>query len=134
MRELGIISNRVYDALACGAFVVSDRVPGIDEEFDGAVATWDTPEELHEIIAKALADPARRAADGARGRAAVLARHTFEQRVDRILEVLLPRLARQEPAIEALAVRPAEAGPASSRPSSSGDVGMRAPVGAALDA
>jgi glycosyltransferase involved in cell wall biosynthesis len=103
MRELGIISNRVYDALACGAFVVSDRVPGIDEEFDGAVATYETREELHTIIVEALAHPARRAAAGERGRAAVLARHTFEQRVDRILEVLLPRLARQEQAVESLA-------------------------------
>jgi spore maturation protein CgeB/GT2 family glycosyltransferase len=134
MRELGIISNRVYDALACGAFVVSDRVPGIEEEFDGAVATWDTQEELNEIITKALADPAGRAAAGARGRAAVLARHTFEQRVDRILEVLLPRLARQEPSIEMLAVRPADS-TAGSRPASpAGDGTPRAPVGAALDA
>ena len=100
MRELGIISNRVYDALACGAFVVSDRVPGIDEEFDGAVATYETREDLNELLERALADPAGRAAAGARGRAAVLARHTFERRVDRILEVLLPRLARQEQAVE----------------------------------
>jgi O-antigen biosynthesis protein len=100
MRELGIISNRVYDALACGAFVVSDRVPGIDAEFDGAVATYDSRDELHAILEQALADPAARAEAGARGRAAVLARHTFEHRVVRILEELLPRLVEQPPRIE----------------------------------
>lgn len=131
MRELGIISNRVYDALACGAFVVSDRVPGIDEEFDGAVATWDTPEELQEVLAGALADPAGRAAAAARGRAAVLARHTFEQRVDRILEVLLPRLARQEPAVETLAARTPTSASAARPPMTDEKRTTARPVGAA---
>jgi spore maturation protein CgeB len=90
MRAFGIISNRVYDALACGALVVSDRVPGIEEEFDGAVATYGTPEELHALLARYLADPAARAEAGARGRAAVLERHTFALRVDRIVEELMP--------------------------------------------
>jgi hypothetical protein len=90
MRAFGIISNRVYDALACGAFVVSDRVPGIDEEFDGAVVTYGTPDELHALLSRYLADPAARAEAGARGRAAVLERHTFAQRVDRIVEELMP--------------------------------------------
>ena len=133
MRELGIISNRVYDALACGAFVVSDRVPGIDEEFDGAVATYETQEELNAIIAAALADPAARAAAGERGRSAVLARHTFEQRVDRILEVLLPRLARQEPAVEARGARRARAA-AETAPPEHASGPAATPVGAARDA
>lgn len=92
MRDLGIISNRVYDALACGAFVVSDRVPGIDEEFDGAVATFTTADELDELIRRSLADPAGRGEAAARGRAAVLERHTFSQRVERILEEVTPLL------------------------------------------
>jgi spore maturation protein CgeB/GT2 family glycosyltransferase len=135
MRELGIISNRVYDALACGAFVVSDLVPGIEEEFDGAVATWETREDLQELLRAALADPAGRAAAGARGRAAVLARHTFEQRVDRILEVLLPRLARQEPAVESLSTRTRRQQPVMpASPSTDGVPRSPAAVGAALDA
>jgi spore maturation protein CgeB len=103
MRELGIISNRVYDALACGAFVVSDRVPGIDAEFDGAVATYETRDELHALLARALADPTGRAEAAERGRAAVLARHTFAHRVERILDDLLPRLVQQPPQIEDVA-------------------------------
>jgi hypothetical protein len=103
MRAFGIISNRVYDALACGALVVSDRVPGIDEEFDGAVVTYGTAEELHELLDRYLADPGARAEAGARGRAAVLERHTFAQRVDRILEELMPlALARPRSMDDAL--------------------------------
>ena len=33
MREHGFISNRIYDALACGAVVVSDDVAGLDGRF-----------------------------------------------------------------------------------------------------
>ena len=30
MRTEGFISNRIYDALACGAFVISDHIEGIE--------------------------------------------------------------------------------------------------------
>ena len=40
MRFEGFISNRLYDALACGAFVISDEIDGIAAEFDGAVPTY----------------------------------------------------------------------------------------------
>lgn len=90
MRDLGIISNRIYDALACGAFVVSDRVPGLDAEFDGAVVSYGTREELHELLRRYLADPAARAEAGSRGQAAVLDRHTFGHRADRLVAELIP--------------------------------------------
>ena len=40
MRAAGFISNRIYDALACGAFVLSDDVAGLADEFDGGVAVY----------------------------------------------------------------------------------------------
>lgn len=88
MREEGFISNRVYDALASGAFVLSDRVPGMDEAFDGGVATYERDDELAAIIEDALARPDDRRATAERGRAAVLARHTFAHRVDAIIGAL----------------------------------------------
>ena len=57
MREHGFISNRIYDALACGACVISDDVAGLDERFGGAVATYRTPKELQALVARLLADP-----------------------------------------------------------------------------
>jgi len=44
MRREGFISNRMFDALACGANVVSDRVEGISELFSGVVHQY-TPEQ-----------------------------------------------------------------------------------------
>jgi glycosyltransferase involved in cell wall biosynthesis len=86
MREEGFIANRVYDALASGAFVVSDRVAGIDRQFEGAVATYGNDEELREVIDQAMADPADRHQRAERGRAIVLAHHTFEHRARTIIE------------------------------------------------
>jgi spore maturation protein CgeB/GT2 family glycosyltransferase len=95
MREHGYISNRIYDALACGALVLSDDVPGLAERFGDAVAIYRSPAELHELIERLLADPAERRRRGEEGRVAVLAQHTFAHRIDELLAVVQERV--QEP-------------------------------------
>jgi hypothetical protein len=86
MRDEGFISNRAYDALASGAFVISDRVPGIEAEFGRGLVTYGDPAELHALVDTYLGDPERRRREAAVGRESVLARHTFAHRVDTILE------------------------------------------------
>jgi glycosyltransferase involved in cell wall biosynthesis len=86
MRDEGFIANRVYDALASGAFVISDRVAGIDRQFDGAVATYGTEDELQRVLAEAMADPAERRRRAQHGREIVLSRDTFERRARAIAE------------------------------------------------
>jgi hypothetical protein len=88
MRDFGFVSNRLYDVLGCGTPVVSDDVVGIPELFDGAVPTYRTPEELASVITAALEDPASARATAARGRAAVLRRHTFDHRAQELLALL----------------------------------------------
>jgi glycosyltransferase involved in cell wall biosynthesis len=88
MREEGFISNRVYDALASGAFVVSDRVPGMEERFDGAVATFMTRDELPAVVDHFLAHPEERRERAEHGRSAVLAGHTFDHRARSIIAAL----------------------------------------------
>ena len=96
MRDEGFISNRAYDAMACGAFVISDRVPGIEEEFDDGLVTYGDADELRELVERYANHPQERRELAARGRAAVLARHTFAHRVDVIIaEVAL--LRRHDP-------------------------------------
>jgi GT2 family glycosyltransferase len=93
MREHGYISNRVYDALACGALVLSDDVPGLTERFGGdVVAVYRSRAELHELIERFLADPVERARRGELGRAAVLAQHTFAHRVEELLAIVAERV------------------------------------------
>ena len=90
MREQGIVSNRVYDALACGALVVSDYLPELEERFGDAVVAYREPGELRATIAALLADPDQRAERAARGRAQVLAQHTFRHRIDALLASIAP--------------------------------------------
>jgi glycosyltransferase involved in cell wall biosynthesis len=86
MRDEGFISNRAYDALASGAFVISDRVPGIEQEFGQGLVTYGDPAELQTLVDTYLADADRRRRAAEVGRQAVLARHTFAHRVATILE------------------------------------------------
>jgi GT2 family glycosyltransferase/spore maturation protein CgeB len=85
MRAHGYISNRIYDALACGAFVISDDVPGLTERFGEAVVTYRTPTELGELVDRFSADPEERRRRGAQGREAVLESHTFAHVTDGLL-------------------------------------------------
>jgi spore maturation protein CgeB/GT2 family glycosyltransferase len=90
MRTQGFLSNRLYDALACGAFVISDDVEGIEAEFDGAVVTYREARELDALIERYLAQPSARRRLGERGRRAVLKRHTFEARVRTLTAAAAP--------------------------------------------
>jgi GT2 family glycosyltransferase/spore maturation protein CgeB len=77
MREHGFVSNRVYDALACGATIVSDEVAGLRERFGNAVVTYRDADELRREIDRLLAGQHRPRAE--------MAVETFGQRVDRLL-------------------------------------------------
>jgi len=88
MREGGFVSNRVFDALACGAFVIADDNAAIAAELPGAVVTYTDARDLRAKLASYLAAPAARAEHARRGRAAVLERHTADRRVDDLLAVV----------------------------------------------
>jgi hypothetical protein len=92
MAEYGFLSNRLYDASAAGAFVISDRVPGMDAEFDGGIVSFEDGPELRDLVERYLADPATRAEHARRARAAVLAAHTFDHRAGEILRHVEPLL------------------------------------------
>jgi glycosyltransferase involved in cell wall biosynthesis len=88
MKAWGFVSNRLFDALACGTPVISDHLPEVRDLFGDAVATYRTPGELAERVSDALADPvaARRRAE--EGRRRVLAEHTFDVRARQLLEAM----------------------------------------------
>jgi hypothetical protein len=100
MRGEGIVSNRIYDALACGALVLSDHMPELAERFGDSVVTYHTPGELRTTVARLLADPAERRERAAAGRALVLAKHTFRHRIDALLDAVIalsPRVPLKDP-------------------------------------
>jgi glycosyltransferase involved in cell wall biosynthesis len=88
MRAWGFVSNRIFDVLACGAPIISDHVPEIEDLLGDAVATYATPAELAELVDAALGDPKLARARADDGRLEVLAAHTFDHRARRLLELL----------------------------------------------
>ena len=79
---------RTFEAAACGAFQLVDDRASLAELFDPTddIVAYRSSEELVELIRHHLDHPAERAAIAARGRATVLARHTYAQRLAELLQ------------------------------------------------
>lgn len=88
MREYGIISNRIFDALAVGAFIISDDVPGMKEIFRDAVVTYCDKEDLEKKIDYYLCHETERKEKAQIGKQIVLREHTFARRVEIIVNVM----------------------------------------------
>jgi spore maturation protein CgeB len=84
--------------------VVSDSLAGIELQFGDAVVACPDRDTLLATVTALLSDEPGRTARAARGREAVLEHHTFERRVDTLLERVL---ARREELGFRLRVRPA---------------------------
>ena len=85
MRNEDFPSNRLFDALACGTFVISDKIPSADTLFDGSIVTYDGIDDLNEKINYYLVHDNERIKMAEKGRNIVLKNHTFDIRVDTIL-------------------------------------------------
>ncbi len=89
MTEEGYISNRIFDALACGAIVLTDRVKGIEQTFDEGLFYYGNADELAEQtgwIREHMQEAKQMALKNSKK---VLENHTFDIRAERILEVAL---------------------------------------------
>jgi spore maturation protein CgeB len=85
MRTTGFLSNRLFDAVASGARVISDDVLGQEEVFGASVQVARTPDELRRLATGDL--DARFGDDASRLAAArVVARdHSFAVRAETLL-------------------------------------------------
>ena len=88
MRENDFPSNRLFDALACGTFVISDKIPSADTLFEGSIVTYEGVDDLNEKINYYLNHEEERTKIAEKGRKIVLEKHTFDNRVQEILSDL----------------------------------------------
>jgi hypothetical protein len=96
MRRAGFVSNRVFDAVACGARVVTDDLAGIEELFPGSVRRFGTPSELAELATPpylGFADRTRRLANVA----AAAVDHSFDKRASQLLDAVAHASSVQSP-------------------------------------
>ena len=81
------VNQRVFDVPACGAFLLTDHRPGIEDLFvpDLEAVWYREPEEAAELAAYFLAHPRARGDVARRARARVLAEHTYRHRLGRLI-------------------------------------------------
>lgn len=109
MASLGFMSNRTYDALACGACVISDRVVGFDgSDLVGLYQVDDDDAGLGDLLVRLLAAP-HGPEDRARIEQSLCARHGFEavaQAIIRHGQDCVARGLTAPPAFRLLPARP----------------------------
>jgi spore maturation protein CgeB/GT2 family glycosyltransferase len=88
MREQGFISNRIFDAGACGTLVVTDEVIGLETVFGDTVVAYRDATDLKRVVDHFGEDEGARREKGERLREIVLRDHTFDHRAATILEVI----------------------------------------------
>jgi len=84
------VSPKIYEALACGAFVLVDSQKDIFSVFENNkhLVIFDSIEDLKKKIAHYLQHPAERRKISECGRQEVLARHTYRHRMVEIIETV----------------------------------------------
>lgn len=87
MRQKGFISNRLFDGFASGAFIISDNVQCVEKIFGDTLVTYDTPQELHQLVDYYMENAGEREKKSKIAQEIVHKNHTFKNRADRILEV-----------------------------------------------
>lgn len=79
-RERNALNSRVFDALACGALVLTNCVGGAEEMFGAELPTFSTADELRRLIAVYLGDDERRTRLAASLRQLVVSDHSYAAR------------------------------------------------------
>lgn len=93
MRDHGFISNRLFDATAVGARVISDQVPGADEIFGGLVRTYGSVEDLRRLLSDDDAWPSVEEREAIVER--VRADHSFDARAEVVIKVAIRSIQRR---------------------------------------
>jgi GT2 family glycosyltransferase len=98
MRECGFVSNRVFDVLACGGSLVTDRVVGLPPELADACHFFDVEGPLRPVLERARRVPGHRTEACLRIAEFVRQEHSFDARAAAIIKAMDSLEFRDEPA------------------------------------
>ena len=88
MKNEDFPSNRLFDALACGTFVISDNIPSAKTIFKDTIITYDNVDDLNKKLDYYLNHEDERKIIAEKGKKLVLKNHTFDHRVIEILKTI----------------------------------------------
>lgn len=86
MKEKGFVNNRIYDATASGALVISDYMKEIEEVYGDSIPMYKTREELKEKLAYYLSHEEERLEKAKKAREITLRYFTNKTAAKKILE------------------------------------------------
>lgn len=86
-RDLGMINNRIFEALAVGAVVISDRHAALEAHEIGPYVNFvERPEKVEDLLASLVQTQALRKR-AKEGELVVLAKHTYHQRAEEFIKL-----------------------------------------------
>lgn len=88
MRRWGFISNRLFDAAASAARIITDDVPGVKDVFGDGISTYSSREELAKLLTEAVAGDRKLSEQGILLSERVRKHHSFDVRVAEIVKVI----------------------------------------------
>ena len=88
MAKHSLLSNRLFDAGACGAFVITDEVDGLSNVFGDSVVSYKDADDLKQKVAYYLKHEKERNAKAQNLHELVCKEHTFDNRVDTLLKTI----------------------------------------------
>lgn len=95
MRDLGILSNRLFDLAACDARVVSDHLPEIEDVFGDVILTYGEARSIAEAVRLQLEETPERARARRELGERVRREHTFDARAAQLSESVVALRARE---------------------------------------
>jgi spore maturation protein CgeB len=96
MAREGFVSTKMFDILASGGFVISDKNIGIEKIFGPAVPQYESTEQLQELVTLYLENPVEREKLMKEGREIALS-NTYEDRAAQIVRDFMPVKGRGSP-------------------------------------
>ena len=87
-KPFGSVNSRVFDALASGVLVLTNGALGADLTFNRLMPTYSNAKEFSELLSYYLTHEEERKALVDKLQKEVLSKHTYDNRVDELLEIL----------------------------------------------
>ncbi len=88
MKRYGFVSNRIFDATACGVLVISDYMPEIKEIYGDSVPMYKDEKELLKLIDYYLKHDDERQRLAKKAQQITLRNYTAEQAVDKLEKII----------------------------------------------
>ena len=88
MKQFGFISNRIFDASACGTLVISDYMPEIEQIYGDSVPMYRSEDELYHLVKYYLTHDKERIEKAQKAQEITLRNFTAEKAAIQFIDII----------------------------------------------